>query len=94
MDSKKRAFSEMAKNVFEAGLSLWRYYHTQPKCDVNASLYDIRTFFQGRDNKGKMKNQSDDEKYNEHIGNLRSALKSLAKKIEPKVYEYGFLRIN
>ena len=26
------------------------------------------------------------------IANLRSALKMLAKKIEPKVYEYGFLK--
>jgi hypothetical protein len=31
-------------------------------------------------------------KYNELIGNLREKMKILAKKIEPKVYEYGFLR--
>ena len=88
----KREFSSEAKNVFDAGRQLWRYYHAQPKCDVNASLYDIREHFQGRDDNGKMNNKSDDETYNEHIGNLRSALKSLAKKIEPKVYEYGFLK--
>jgi len=59
---------------------------------VNASLYDIREYFQGRNDKGTMNNKSDDEKYNELVENLRIALKVLAKKIEPKVYEYGFLK--
>jgi hypothetical protein len=39
-----------------------------------------------------MNNKSDDETYNEFIGKLRSALKALAEKIEPNVYEYGFLK--
>ncbi|GBU23693.1 hypothetical protein R83H12_00309 [Fibrobacteria bacterium R8-3-H12] len=60
--------------------------------NANASLYDIREHFQGRNAQGKMNTKSDDEKYNELIGSLREALKELAKKIEPKVYEYGFLR--
>jgi hypothetical protein len=55
-------------------------------------LYDIREHFQGRNNKGNMNSKSDNEAYNKLIANLRSALKILAKKIEPKVYEYGFLR--
>jgi hypothetical protein len=38
-----------------------------------------------------MNNKSEDEEYNELIGNLREKMKILAKKIEPKVYEYGFL---
>jgi hypothetical protein len=59
---------------------------------VNASLYDIREHFQGRNDKGKMNNKSDDETYNALIAELRSALKILAEKIEPKVYEYGFLK--
>ena len=88
----KREFSSVATKVFDAGRELWKYYHTQPKCNINASLYDIREHFQGRNDKGKMNNKSDDEKYNELIGNLRSALKTLAEKIEPKVYEYGFLK--
>ena len=87
----ERKFSKAAKNVFMAGRKLWTYYHEQPKCNVNASLYDIREYFQERNDKGKMNNKSNDETYNELIGNLRSALKILAKKIEPKVYEYGFL---
>jgi hypothetical protein len=96
----KREFSETAKNVFDVGRELWRYYHAQPNCNactlrstsVNASLYDIREYFQGRNEKGKMNNKSDDEKYNKLIGNLRSSLKILAEKIEPKVYEYEFLK--
>jgi hypothetical protein len=92
--SRKTAlvFSSEAQAVFEAGKKLWRYYHAQPKCNVNASLYDIREYFQGRNDKGKMNNKSNDETYNELLGNLRTALKTLAKKIEPKVYECGFLR--
>ena len=38
-----------------------------------------------------MINKSNDETYNELMGNLRLALKALAAKVEPKVYEYGFL---
>ena len=85
-------FSEPAKTVFNTGKELWKYYHVQPKCNVNASLYDIREYFQGRNDKGKMNNKSNDETYNELIANLRTSLKALAKKIEPKVYEYGFLK--
>jgi hypothetical protein len=94
LHNKKTAlkFSKTAKSVFKAGLELWKYYHTQPKCNVNASLYDIREYFQGRNAQGKMNNKSDDEKYNELISDLRSELKELAQKIEPKVYEYGFLK--
>lgn len=85
-------FSEKATSVFNTGLELWKYYHAQPNINVNASLYDIREYFQGRNDKGKMNNKSQDEHYNLLIGNLRKSLKILAKKIEPKVYEYGFLK--
>ncbi|MCL2131249.1 MAG: hypothetical protein FWH36_02150 [Lentimicrobiaceae bacterium] len=87
----KREFSPEATKVFDAGRELWKYYHKQPNINVNASLYDIREYFQGRNDKGKMNNKSEDEKYNELIENLRFTLKNLAQKIEPKVYEYGFL---
>ena len=87
----KREFSSEAKAVFATGRKLWTYYHKQPKCNVNASLYDIREHFQCRNDAGKMYNTSDDETYNELIADLRSALKTLAEKITPKVYEYGFL---
>jgi hypothetical protein len=55
-------------------------------------LYDIREFFQGRNDKGKMNNKSSDETYTKLIGNLREKLKDLAEKIKPKVYEYEFLK--
>jgi hypothetical protein len=59
---------------------------------VNASLYDIREHFQGRNDKGKMNNKSEDAVYMELITHLRSTLKVLANTIAPKVYEYGFLK--
>jgi len=85
-------FSAEAKAVFAAGLALWKYYHAQENVNVNASLYDIREYFQGRSEKGKMNNKSEDETYNKLIGELRKQVEILAKKIEPKVYEYGFLK--
>ncbi len=85
-------FSEEAITVFNSGRELWKYYHTQPNCNVNASLYDIREFFQGRNDTGKMNNKSNDEYYMQLITALRDTLKTLAKKIEPKVYEFKFLK--
>ena len=89
--SEKVVLSEEAQNVYNAGLELWKYYHLQPKANPDASYYDIRKFFQG-ETKGRMNNGSHDEKYMELIGNLRNKMKLLAKKIELKVYEYGFLK--
>ena len=60
--------------------------------NVNASLYDIREYFQGRNDKGRMNSKSDDATYMELIGNLRAQLAILADAIKPKVYEYGFLK--
>jgi hypothetical protein len=90
--SINREFSPEAANVFNAGRELWKYYHKQPNININASLYDIREYFQGRNDKGKMNNNSDDEMYNKLIDNLRLVLKNLKKKTELKVYEYGFLK--
>jgi hypothetical protein len=86
-------FSKEAKAVFNAGRKLWIYYHKQPNCNVNASLYDIREHFQGRNESGKMNNKSDDEQYMKLISDLRNNLKILARKIEPKIYEYEFLKV-
>ena len=85
------AFSDEAKAVFDAGRELWRYYHAQPDSNPNAALYDIKEYFQGRNEKGRMNNSSSDEKYNKLMDELRAKLKILAAKIEPKVYEHGFL---
>lgn len=86
-------FSKEAKDIFEVGRELWKYYHKHDLININASYYDIRKFFQGVDSKsGRMNNKSIDETYNKLIGNLRERMKILAKKIEPKIYEFGFLK--
>ncbi len=88
----KREFSQEATAVFDAGRALWKYYHSQTNVNVNASLYDIREYFQGRNDKGRMNSKSDDSHYMELIGELRNKLNFLADKIKPKVYEYEFLK--
>lgn len=85
-------FSPEATAVFNAGSALWTYYHAQKEVNVNASLYDIREYFQGRNDKGRMNSRSNDVKYSALIGDLRNNLSILADKIKPKVYEYGFLK--
>jgi len=92
--------SEQAVNVFNAGFELFKFYHqigtknkqTGIDYNLNASLYDIREYFQGRNIKGKMNNKSLNEEYNSLIGNLREQLKIIANEnIKPKIYEHGFL---
>jgi hypothetical protein len=93
---KKRKMSKEAKAVFEAGKAMWAYYHEKIRKlrtpPVNASLYEIREFFKGRNEEGRMKTKSDDKQFNILDAKLRSTLKKLAEKIQPKVYEYGFLK--
>ena len=88
-------FSSEAQSVLEKGKELWKYYHSKiannRTVSVDASFYDIREFFQGRDDSGKMNSKSSDDTYNTLISELRSAQKTLALKIQPKVYEFGFL---
>ena len=84
--------SPAAKAVYDAGLELWRYYHAQKGALPNASFYDIRKHFQGVDSKGHMKTDSEDSTYMDLIATLRTRQKSLAKQIETKVYQYGFLK--
>jgi hypothetical protein len=93
-ESKPLVFSEEATAVFDAGRELWKYYHAQNDVDinVNASFYDIRAYFQGTNEQGRMNVRSEDATYTKLIGELRSKLSILADKIKPKVYEYGFLK--
>lgn len=84
-------FSPEAKAVYDAGLELWKYYHSKRNANPDASFYDIRKFFQG-ESKGRMNTISDDETYTELIGDLRAKQKVLAKKIEVCVYKYDFLK--
>ena len=90
-ENRPLRFSPEAQAVLDSGRELWRYYHAQPDANPNAALYDIRLHFQGTNAKGKMNAGSDDARYTELIAALRQHLKQLARKIEPKVYEYGFL---
>lgn len=85
-------FSSTAQAVYDAGLHLWHYYHAQPQANVNASLYDIRAHFQGRDAAGRMRPKSLDAGYTAYIATLRTALKALAAQLAPKLYEHGFLK--
>ncbi len=97
-ERKPLEFSETALSVLNAGREIYRYYHAQDftKNDYNAnvSLYDIKEFFQGRNAQGKLNlpAKAKDEHYKQFYANLQDALKDLAKEIQPKVYEYGFLR--
>jgi hypothetical protein len=93
---KDRTLSAEAQSVYNTALALWKYYHAKTKnnktVSVNASFYDIREYFQGRNDKGTMNSKSADKTYTQLLGALRDALKTLTQKIQPKVYEYGFLR--
>ncbi|MBR6177343.1 MAG: hypothetical protein IKQ70_05580 [Bacteroidales bacterium] len=85
-------YSDESKLVLSAGRDLWRYYHTMDAANPNASLYDIKEFFQGRNQNGKMNSSSDDPIYTSLLEKLKTALRVLGEQIKPKVYEYGFLR--
>ncbi len=97
-ENKPLEFSLCASKVFDAGREIYRHYHTQASTNrhynANASLYDIKEFFQGRNAQGKLNlpAKAKDEYYKQLYANLQDALKDLAKEIQPKVYEYGFLR--
>ena len=92
-------FSPEAQAVMDAGRELWYYYmHHKDKelygvqsINVNVSFYDIRRYFQGVDDKGRMNPDSKDETYMRLWGKIKEAQKVLARKIEKKVYLYGFL---
>lgn len=93
--SEKLEFSPEAKAVFEAGREVFAYYHSQDfNANVDASLYDIKEFFQGRNLQGKMNppSKAEDSHYKTLIATLTDTLNTLAKKLEPKIYEYGFLK--
>ncbi|OOQ39126.1 hypothetical protein [Helicobacter pylori] len=97
-ENKPLKFSPSASKVFDAGREIYRYCHTQDftnrPYNANISLYDIKEFFQGRNKQGRLNSPTTakDEYYKQLYANLQYALKDLAKEIQPKVYEYGFLR--
>ncbi|MBR4625520.1 MAG: hypothetical protein IKO56_08305, partial [Alphaproteobacteria bacterium] len=85
-------FTETAQSVLSAGRELWRYYHTMEDANPNASLYDIKEYFQGRNENGKMNASSTDPVYTSLLNKLKDSLRLLGEEIKPKVYEYGFLK--
>lgn len=89
---KLLSFSVEALKVLNEAKNIYKYYHSQSNSFVNASFYDIREYFQGHDNKGKMNSSSEDKTYCELLNNFKDAYEILQEKIKPKVYEYGFLR--
>lgn len=95
-NTKPLSFSPIATDVMDAGRELWKYYHSKEDANPNASLYDIKMYFQGtrilKNGKVQMKPDSDDTRYSELINNLRNKLKNLARQIEPKIYLYKFLK--
>jgi hypothetical protein len=93
---KGRKLSKEAKETVKVGKELWKYYHSKitetNNAVIDASFYDIREYFQGRSKtKGAMNTKSTDEKYNSLNLELRQNLSLLTKKMQPKIYEYGFL---
>ncbi|GAA8883860.1 hypothetical protein BTM175_14200 [Helicobacter pylori] len=97
-ENKPLEFSQSASRVRDVGREIYHYYHKQASTNrhynANASLYDIKEFFQGRNAQGKLNlpAKAKDGYYKQLYANLQDALKDLAKEIQPKVYEYGFLR--
>ncbi len=89
------ALSDEAKAVLDAGKEIWKYYLSKPGVSVNASFLDIRGYFQGfqttEKGKRKMNSSSTDVRYTELLADLRGLMKKLEKRIEPKIYEHGFL---
>lgn len=85
-----------AQAVLDVGRELWIYYHqtiaNDDKAYVDASLYEIREYFKGRNEKGRLNAKATDEHFNGLDTKLRVAIKALAVQIRPKVYEYGFLK--
>lgn len=71
-----------AQAALDAGRELWHYYHRQADANPDASFMDIKDYFRERD----------DADYNRLYAALQTAVKALARKIEPKVYDYGFLK--
>ena len=59
----------------------------------NASLFDIRQFFQGRNSTtSRMNNNNTDDTYTTLKADLKEKISTLANKIKPKIYKYQSLK--
>ncbi|GAA8706467.1 hypothetical protein HpBT348_15170 [Helicobacter pylori] len=86
-ENKPLEFSQSASRVFDAGREIYCHYHTQASTNrtynANASLYDIKEFFQGRNAQGKLNlpAKAKCKHYRQLYANLQDALKDLAKEM-------------
>ncbi len=89
------ATSKEATNVMNVGRKIWQYYfevrNKKGGGNVNASLYDIKYYFKGENERGIMNASSSDATFNQFMEELRCALQKLAERISVKIYEHGFL---
>jgi hypothetical protein len=54
VEYKPLQLTNEANEVLNSGRELWKYYNSFNATIPNASFYDIREFFQGRNDKGRM----------------------------------------
>lgn len=91
---KKLIFSNTASIVFAAAKNIWIYYnHKNINANPNASLYDIKLYFQDNELATvRLSGFSNDKEYNNLMKTLKKSLYHLSLEIIPKVYEHGFLQ--
>lgn len=91
--TQKLEFSDNANLVLDTAKNIWRYYNQQnSNANPDASLYDIKSYFQENDLKtGKLTGFSQDEEYNKLMRIFKKNMYFLSLDIIPKVYEHGFL---
>lgn len=88
---KNLTLSVIAQDVLDSARDLYIYYHSQNDSNPNASYYDIRAYFQGKNDKGRLNVSSEDKEYTRLLNILKEKHRLLGEEIKPKVYEYGFL---
>jgi hypothetical protein len=90
--SEKLEFSSEANDVFNSGKELWKLYHRQKNINHNASLFEIKQYFQGFNGKGKLNIKSQNSEYSKLLDSLKINLDKLGNKINLKSLEYEFYR--
>lgn len=83
----RNKMSEYSLGVIESFKTLYRLYHSYENSNPNASLYDIKNFF----NSIKKRQGSISEEYEKIITEIKENYEILSLKIIPKIYEYKFL---
>jgi hypothetical protein len=82
--------------VLHCGLAAWRHYFTfQTRSDFNhnAGIYEIKEFFRGRNNNGRLNSNGPHATFENLMKNLMAAYKPLSEKLASKCHEHGFLSL-